>query len=115
MDFKKLKIWELSRQFVKEIYEVTESFPANEQYAMTSQMRRAAYSIPSNVAEGTAKGNKEFARYLSIAMGSIKETEAFLLLAYDIGYITEQQLTELNKKLEVIGKMNYNLIKKINN
>jgi len=98
---------------VSDIYKVTESFPANEQYAMTSQMRRASYSIPSNIAEGSGKGGKEFARYLTIVSGSIKECECFLLLAKDLNYITEQQHAELYQKLEIIGKMNNKLINKL--
>lgn len=112
-DFKGLRIWELSRQFVKNIYEITKNFPANEQYAMTSQIRRASTSICANISEGSAKGKKEFSRYLLISMGSIKECENWLLLAKDLNYISEEQFKELNEKLEIIAKMNNNLIKKI--
>jgi len=80
---------------------------------MTSQLRRASYSIPSNIAEGSGKGSKEFARYLTIVSGSIKEVECFLLLARDQNYITESQLIELNKKLEIIGKMEAKLMQRI--
>lgn len=114
-DFKQLRVWEFSRQFVKEIYEITKNFPANEQYAMTSQIKRASTSICANISEGSAKGNKEFSRYLLISMGSIKECENWLLLAKDLNYISETQHNELNEKLKIIAKMNYNLIKKINN
>jgi len=82
---------------------------------MVSQLRRASYSIPSNISEGSGKGSKEFARYLTIVSGSIKEVECFLILAKDLNYLTEQQQTELNQKLETIARMNNNLIKKINN
>jgi len=99
---------------VSDIYKVTETFPKHEFHSMANQLRRASYSVPSNVAEGSAKGNKEFARYLSIAMGSIKEIEAFLLLAYDLQYITNKQLTELIQKLEIIAKMNHKLLNKLN-
>ena len=114
-DFKQLRLWQLAREFVSDIYKVTETFPKHEFHSMVNQLRRASYSIASNIAEGSGKGQKEFARYLSIVAGSIKEVECFLTLAKDLNYINEQQLTELNQKLEVIGKMNYNLIKKINN
>jgi len=113
-DFKQLRVWQLSREFVSDIYKITDTFPKHELHSMVNQLRRASYSVPSNVAEGSAKGTKEFARYLLIAQGSIKEIEAFLLLAYDLRYITNEQLTELTAKLELIAKMNYNLIKKIN-
>jgi four helix bundle protein len=81
---------------------------------MTNQLRRASYSIPSNIAEGSGKeSQKDFKRYLSIVAGSIKEVECFLILAKDLNYISEEQFKELNEKLEIIAKMNNNLIKKI--
>jgi len=113
-DFKNLKVWQLSREFVSDIYKVTETFPKHEFHSMTNQLRRASYSICANVSEGSAKGNKEFARYLSISAGSIKECECFLLLAKDLNYISEEQHKELNQKLEIIGKMNNKLMKTLN-
>jgi len=114
-DFKNLRVWQLSREFVSDIYKLTATFPSHELHSMTNQLRRASYSIPSNIAEGSGKDSqKDFKRYLSIVAGSIKEVECFLILANDLNYITEQQLTELNLKLEIIGKMNNKLITKIN-
>ncbi|MFA5527408.1 MAG: four helix bundle protein [Peptostreptococcales bacterium] len=115
-DFKKLRVWQLSREFVSDIYKITANFPNHELHSMVNQLRRASYSIPSNIAEGCGKeSQKEFKRYLSIVSGSIKECECFLILAKDLNYISEEQFNEINKKLEIIGKINYNLIKKINN
>lgn len=114
-DFKNLRLWQLSREFVVDIYKLTSNFPTHELHSMTNQLRRASYSIPSNVAEGCGKeSQKEFKRYLSIVSGSIKECECFLILARDLNYISEEQFKEINIKLEVIGKMCNSLIKKIN-
>jgi len=104
----------LSREFVSDIYKITETFPKHELLSMTNQLRRASYSIPSNIAEGCGKNSqKELARYLSIVGGSIKEVECFLILAKDLNYLNEQQYNELNEKIGVLGKMNSKLIKKV--
>ncbi len=113
-DFKNLRLWQLSREFVSKIYKVTSNFPSHELHSMTNQLRRASYSIPSNLAEGAGKNSqKEFARYLSIVNGSIKECECFLILSKDLSYITEEQLTALTNKLTIIAKMNNCLMNKI--
>lgn len=114
-DFKKLKIWQLGREFTKDIYDITEHFPKHEFHSMTNQLRRASYSIPSNIAEGCGKSSqKELGRYLSIVNGSIKECECFLILSKDLEYITQKEFNELNGKLEIIGKMCNKLINKLN-
>ena len=111
-DFKKLRVWQLSREFVSEIYKVTSNFPSHELHSMTNQLRRASYSIPSNIAEGCGKkSQKDFKRYLNIAQGSIKEIECFLILAKDLNYISEEVVKELSEKLEIIGKMLWKLSK----
>jgi len=109
-DFKKLNVWQEAKQFTLAIYKATEKFPKSEQYAMTSQIRRATYSIPANIAEGSGKASKkEFARYLSVANGSIKEVENFLILSNELDYLGTQVFAELSEKLEKIAKMNYRL------
>jgi four helix bundle protein len=112
-DFKKLKVWQLSREFVSDIYKLTSNFPNHELHSMTNQLRRASYSIPSNIAEGCGKeSQKEFKRYLNIAQGSIKEIECFLILANDLKYLSKEEFSELNEKINIIGKMIYCLSKK---
>jgi len=112
-DFKNLKVWQLSREFVGDIYKITETFPKHEFHSMVNQLRRASYSIPSNIAEGSGKGGKEFKRYLTIVSGSIKEVECFLILAKDLGYISEEKFKDITEKLKVISKMSYKLIMQI--
>lgn len=84
----RLEAWKLSMVLVKDIYSLTQAFPKSEIFGLTAQMRRAAVSIPSNIAEGAARtGRKEFAQFLNIARGSLSELETQLLIAVDLGYI----------------------------
>ncbi|MFH1752008.1 MAG: four helix bundle protein [archaeon] len=113
-DFKKLRVWQAAKDFTIDIYKVTEKFPVSEQYAMVQQLRRAAYSVPSNIAEGCGKtSQKELARYLSISNGSIKEVENFLILAKELGYLSKQDYSVLSENLEKIAKMNSRLLKNV--
>jgi len=89
-----LQVWQEAMALVKEIYRITASFPKEEVYALTSQMRRAAVSIPSNIAEGAARnGDKEFLQFLAIARGSLSELETQLLIANDLGYLGDFEET----------------------
>ena len=84
----RLEAWKVSRALVKRVYEITRAFPPVEIYGLTAQMRRAAISIPSNLAEGAARtGQKEFAQFVNIANGSLSELETQLLLSADLGYL----------------------------
>jgi len=98
-----LQAWQLSRRLVKDIYQITETFPRTEQFGLTTQLRRAAVSIPSNIAEGAARNSfKEFRRFLGIARGSLAEVETQLLLASDLGYRSDN--TALSAKIsELFG------------
>ncbi len=104
--FKDLEIWKLSRQFCSQIYVTTANFPDNEKFGLTNQLRRASVSIPSNIAEGCSRSsNKDFSRFLEIAIGSIYEIETQLLIAFDLGYVNQLKLDELINDLETIVKM----------
>ncbi|MDN3725058.1 four helix bundle protein [Aequorivita sp. SDUM287046] len=104
--FKDLEIWKQSRLFCKDIYEITSFFPEAEKFGLTSQLRRASISIPSNIAEGASrKSNKDFTRFLEITIGSCYEIETQLLIANDLGFLNEENLNSLLLKLEVIIKM----------
>ena len=88
-NFKELKVWQKGRKFVKDIYLLTRNFPQEELFVLTSQMRRAAISIPSNIAEGSGRGSdKDFARFIDIATGSSFELESQLYVASDLEYFS---------------------------
>lgn len=107
-NFRELKIWQKSREFVKDIYQTTANFPSEEKFALVSQMQRAAVSIPSNIAEGAGReSNKEFNRFLDIANGSAFELETQVYLAYDLDYIDSNKLNYLTDKIIEIKKMIY--------
>jgi four helix bundle protein len=98
-EFRKLKVWEKDHHFVLLIYKVTAQFPNHELYGLTSQMRRAAASTPTNIAEGCGKSSEaELARYMQISMGSVSELEYQLLLAHDLTYLNSAQYEDLNLK-----------------
>jgi four helix bundle protein len=99
-DFRKLEIWQKSYQLTLEIYKVTKTFPKDEMFGLTSQMRRAAVSIPSNIAEGCGRdGDAELARFLSIAMGSASELECQLQMSHDMDMLANDQYHTINTKL----------------
>jgi four helix bundle protein len=97
---------------VKRVYQFTETFPSSEAFGLTAQMRRAAVSIPSNLAEGAARtGAKEFAQFLNIAKGSLSELETQILIAKDLEYSTEVE--ELLNQLERLSRLLAGLHKKV--
>ena len=99
-----LEAWRQGIVLVTALYEATGSFPAEERYGLTSQIRRAAVSIPANIAEGAARGTKkEFLRYLIIARGSISELETLLKIAKEVGILSEQQLRDLDRRCNLVS------------
>jgi len=105
-DTSKLLVWQKSHELVLKIYEVTKNFPKDEQFGLTSQIRRAATSIPSNIVEGKARGSsKDYNRFLLIARGSLEETKYQLLLAKDLKYINENIYKEIYKKMDEVGRL----------
>lgn len=104
--YKDLIVWQKSRILVKEIYIVTGKLPPSELYGLTMQMRRAAISIPSNIAEGFGrKSNKEYAQFFSIAYGSVLELETQLILATDLKFIQEKECEYLQQIVQEVAKM----------
>ncbi|MBN1451011.1 MAG: four helix bundle protein [Anaerolineales bacterium] len=113
-DFRTLKVWEKSHVLVLVIYKETQSFPKNELYGITSQIQRAAVSVPTNLAEGCGKdSDAELGRYFKIAMGSSSELEYLLLLAHDLGYLADYQYNQLQTALVEVRKMLNAFIQKL--
>ena len=104
--YKELKFWQFSRVFCKDIYTITASFPSDEKFGLVSQLRRSSISIASNIAEGASrKSNKDFSRFIIIALGSCYEVETQLLISMDLGFISDNQNRKLQEKLHSIIKM----------
>jgi len=104
--FKDLEIWKYSREFCTDIYSITSTFPDFEKFGLTNQLRRASVSIPANIAEGCSRSsNKDFSRFLEIAIGSTYEVETHLLISCDLGFIKQDDLNTLVLKLDRIVKM----------
>ena len=98
-----LRAWQEAMTLVREVYQATGSFPASEQYGLTSQLRRAAVSVPSNIAEGAAReSTKEFAQFLIMARGSLSELETQLLIAKELGYLPEDTAGSLLERVDSI-------------
>ena len=109
--FRELNVWKKSMELVKEVYSVLDSFPNQEKFALADQIRRAAVSIPSNIAEGSARNSdKEFLQFLYIARGSKAELETQLEIAEMLGYLKRSQLNEILTLSEEVGKMLNKLI-----
>ncbi len=105
-DFRSLKVWEKAHALTLAVYKTTREFPKQELYALTSQVQRAAVSIPTNIAEGCGKdSDAELKRYFLIAMGSASELEYLLLLTRDLGYIPAESYQPLQSKLIEVRKM----------
>jgi four helix bundle protein len=112
--YRDLNVWKLSMELVKSVYQITQKFPASEIYALTSQIRRAAISIPSNIAEGQGRNSsKEFRQFLGIAMGSMGELETQLIIATEIDYMTSIELEHFQSSLDTIRKMTKSLAKNL--
>ena len=104
--FRDLDVWKLSIELVKNIYKITDEFPNSEFYGLTSQMRRSAISIPSNIAEGQGRNSsKEFRQFLAISLGSLAEVETQLIIAKEINYLADEELSRFVIDLDVIRKM----------
>lgn len=114
IDTNKLITYQKSHELVLKIYDITKDFPREELFGLTSQIRRAAVSIPSNIVEGKARGtNKEYKRFLLIARGSLEEVKYQLLLAKDLKYIKKDIYEEVYKNIDEVGKLLGGLIKSI--
>ena len=112
--FRKLLVWQRAHQLVLLVYKFTGLFPKSELFGLTSQIRRAAVSVPANIAEGYAAGGKgQFARFLNIAQGSLAEVEYYLILSMDLDYITAVQYQESETLRGEIGFLLHRLIQSL--
>jgi len=114
-NFRDLHVWNEAHQLTLKIYQATRRFPREEQYGLTSQIRRCSVSIGANIAEGCGKrGNNEFGRFLAIASGSASELDYELLLALDLAYIDEASYGSLHEHLSRLRRMLTSLMQKVN-
>lgn len=112
--FRNLEVWQLSIALTKKIYLITAEFPEHELYTLTSQMRRASLSVPSNIAEGSRrKSSQEFIRFLNIALGSLAELETQIVIAYELGYIREGMAEKVTEDTDQISGKIVNLSRKL--
>ena len=113
-NFKELKVWEKAHQITLSIYKVSARFPKEELYSLTNQLRRAASSIPANIAEGCGKNTQaDLANFLNISLGSANETEYFLILSKDLNYLTEEQFSILSNGINEVKAMLISLIGRV--
>jgi len=109
-DFKKYEVWQLGRKFSLAIYSNTKHFPKEEIYGITSQIRRATISIPTNISEGCGRNSdKEFAHFVNIALGSAHEVENLLILSNDLLYLEDKVFSELENEINKIKRKLYKL------
>ncbi len=112
--FRELNIWQLGKQIVLNVYDVSKDFPLSERFGLVTQMQRAAVSIPSNIAEGFNRfQNKEYRRFLYITLGSCAELETQVEISFDLKYITEEKRNCLIDQIDHESRMITNLIKRL--
>ncbi len=105
-----LKIYQEGYKLVIDMYKLTRTYPKEEQYEIVSQIRRAAYSIPLNIAEGWGRKSKlEFKRFLKMSLGSCNELQVLIEISRDLGYIKEEEYKKQKERLEVLGKQIYTI------
>ena len=114
--YKNLEVWRLAHSFALEVYRATKSFPKNEEFDLTAQIRRAAVSVPANIVEGySRRGDKQLARFIDIALGSLAETRYLLSLSHDLGYLSEAKLSDIEKHGGELGSRLWRFYEKVRN
>jgi four helix bundle protein len=112
-NFKNLKIWIIAMDITNDIYKLTSVFPKSEIYGLVSQMNRCSVSMPSNIAEGSNRGNKHFQHYLNISLGSSFELQTQLLIANQKDYLSQEKTVEVENKIIEFQKMTTSFINKL--
>jgi four helix bundle protein len=114
MHWKQLKVWQHAHELVLEIYRYTPDFPRGEQFGVSDQLRRAAYSVTANIVEGQSRNTtKEYMQFLYNARGSVEEARYFLLLSNDLGYLKQEGFEELESRYEHVSRLLNGLIKSL--
>jgi four helix bundle protein len=109
--YEKLLVWQRADQLVKEVYSASVTFPSEEKFGITSQLRRATVSVVLNIVEGQSRGSrKDFVRFLYIARGSLAESGYLIKLSAELGYLSNEQYTNLTKRHEVVSFLLYKFI-----
>jgi four helix bundle protein len=112
--YKDLIAWQKAMTLVRSVYELTQTWPQHEQFGLTNQVRRAAVSIPSNIAEGKGRsGIREYSHHLSVAHGSLCELETQLLIAQDLGYVVDHQCAPVLQQAAEVGRLLRGLIRSL--
>lgn len=112
--YRDLEVWKRSHALVLRIYGVTKAYPDDERFGLTSQLRRAAVSVPANIAEGSKRRtNQDFARFLNISEGSLSEADYLLLCSKDLGYLSEAVLEPIALEIDEISRMLYVLRRRV--
>lgn len=115
-DYKKFSVWEKSHQLTLDVYKVLPTFPKDEMFGLTSQIKRSSSSIPTNIAEGCGRNSdKDFCRFLYISFGSANELEYQIFLSIELNFLEKEQGQILLKQIEEVKKMLNGLIIKLNN
>ncbi len=115
-NFRDLLVWLKAHKNVMQVYKLTKAFPKEELFGITSQIRRAATSVPTNIAEGRGKfSQRDFANYLQTSLGSTQEVECLSFLSYELSYIAEAEYQSLNKDVNEVKAMLITLKKKVRN
>ena len=110
--YEDLEVWQKSVALATRLYKITDPFPSPEKFGLISQIRRAATSIPANIAEGWGRGStKEYIQFLFVARGSLMELETHMIIAQNLGYLASEQLSDLRNATRQVGKMLNGLIK----
>ncbi len=108
-----LVAWQRAMDLVEDVYRITKTFPKEELYGLSSQLRRAAVSIPSNIAEGQSRSSREFVHFLAMAHGSLSELETQIAIAERLGYIDSARLVDVSKRTAEVGRLIHGLSRSI--
>lgn len=108
-----LVVWQKAMDLVEQVYKATKEFPKGEMYGLVSQMRRAAVSVPSNIAEGQSRSSQEFVRFLSISRGSLSELETQMIIASRLGYVPSSEMDHFTRSANEVGRLIHGLSRSI--